>query len=955
MSYIEDVLKKRSTESENILYKQWLVAKEYVPQVLNTVSQIFPHYSLHDSSHSESILTNIERVLGRRFIDSLSVSDLWLLLSAAYYHDCGMAVFSKDTTEALKNPKFIELVRTFQSDKDSSLHKYAEYYDCKGDKLEYKKVEVTGESYESLTFLLADFIRRQHADRSDMFVKGDISINLPGNPIPNRLITSLGEICLSHAKDFQYVMAMPYKANGVVDGDFCHPRFVACMLRLGDLLDLDNNRFSDVLLKTLSDMPKDSWEHYYKHLATSHYLVSNRRIEITAKCEDIDVAEKAEQWFGWIIQEMHNLQAHWSDIMPSEGVPTTLPSLGDIKVEIEGYEPIDGKNITRFEMDTGRAMELLQGTDIYQGKTEFMRELLQNATDAIYIRMFKEHEDANDIPTDDADGLRQFIKECQNRKIAVRIEKIDTASVSKDSDGEEANRYAITITDDGVGISMETLKYMINTGSGSQNAEKKALVERMPKFMRPSGCFGIGFQSVFMVTGKVTIHSRNLDSGQAIDIEMYDPKGPRKGGVYVKLNPTNKSFGTTITFEVESKIIENRYKDNDFIGEKQPVREEIDGIKWQVEAFRGNSWIPISLNWEAKKEQQENQKFLWYSSETGLQIVAFDVKDEWGSNMYLGNSYACFRNQSWNRIGIPFIGVEVNLLDGQASQYLKLDRESLKDDAEDEIKQKILNTLYEYFTTQEQSEGFPRDIASMYYHTFGQCRRQPKPSYADAWREYKLEHERTVKTLGAWYDELADKEVIVNRDRGNVPDSILKGGVAIWDGRTYFAEQFLMLRLYQDCFQSIEYYSVDGGHTFDGFVLFKGESPIAGRFDVRRLLSCCDEDRFFMPCRQDSPLRVILLHEDKKKGIVGEDDGRLCFSSGSLQMPSYMVSPYLGKGVYYWDETKEEALYDWVYEHRFDANVTKEQIKEAYTAFRKKWSKLLDFRPYHEDKLKYEE
>lgn len=951
MSYIEDVLKKRSTESENILYKQWLVAKEYVPQVLNTVSQIFPHYSLHDSSHSESILTNIERVLGRRFIDSLSVSDLWLLLSAAYYHDCGMAVFSKDTTEALKNPKFIELVRTFQSDKGSSLHEYAEYYDCIGDKLEYKKVEVTGESYESLTFLLADFIRRQHADRSDMFVKGDISINLPGNPIPNRLITSLGEICLSHAKDFQYVMAMPYKANGVVDGDFCHPRFVACMLRLGDLLDLDNNRFSDVLLKTLSDMPKDSWEHYYKHLATSHYLVSNRRIEITAKCGDIEVAEKAEQWFAWIIQEMHNLQAHWSDIMPSEGEPTTLPSLGDIKVEIEGYEPIDGKNITRFEMDTGRAMELLQGTDIYQKKTEFMRELLQNATDAIYIRMFKEHECANKMLSDDSDGLRQFIKECQNRKIAVRIEKINTASDSKDSDGEKANRYAITITDDGVGISMETLKYMINTGSGSQNAEKKALVERMPKFMQPSGCFGIGFQSVFMVTDKVTIHSRNLDSGQAIDIEMYDPKGPRKGGVYVKLNPKNKSFGTTITFEVESKIIEKEYKDDDFIAEVL-FQDEIDGIKWQVEAFRRNSWIPISLNWEAEEEQQENQKFLWYSSETGLQLIDFNSTE--------GYSDVYFRNQSRNPIEIPFIGMYVNLLDGQASQYLKLDRESLKDGAAKEICQKILNTLYEYFTTQERSEDFPRDIASMYYHTLGQCRRQPKPSYADAWREHKLEHEKSVKTLGAWYDELAGKKEIVYHKYRDVSDSIAKDGVAIWDSDSGFAEQFLMLRLYQDCFQSIEYYSVDGSRSFDVLVLFKGESPIAGLPDVRRLLSSEDDDRFFMPCHQDSPLRVILLHEDKKKGVVGEADERLNFASWhanhSLQMPSYMVSPYLGRYYgryyyYYWDKNKEEALYNWVYEHRFDANVTKEQIKEAYAAFRKKWSKLLDFHPKYEDKL----
>lgn len=593
-------------------------------------------------------------------------------------------------------------------------------------------------------------------------------------------------------------------------------------------------------------------------------------------------------------------------------------------------------------------MELLQGTDIYQKKTEFMRELLQNATDAIYIRMFKEHECANKMLSDDSDGLRQFIKECQNRKIAVRIEKIDTASVSNDSDGEEANRYAITITDDGVGISMETLKYMINTGSGSQNAEKKALVERMPRFMQPSGCFGIGFQSVFMVTDKVTIHSRNFDSGQAIDIEMYDPKGPRKGGVYVKLNPKNKFFGTTITFEVESKIIEKEYKDDDFIDEELPGRDEIGSIKVQVEAFRENSWIPISLNWEAKKVQQENQKFLWYSSETGLQLIDFSRGTDAGVS---------FRNQSRNPIEIPFIGMYVNLLDGQASQYLKLDREKLKDGAAKEIRQKILNTLYEYFTTQERSEGFPKEIASMYYHTLGQCRRQPKPSYADAWRECELGHEDKLKTLGEWYDELADKDAVVycwgDRD---VPNGIPKDGVAIWDGVGDFAEHFLMLRLYQDCFRSIEYYSVDDSRSFGGFVLFKGESSIAGQPHVCRQLSCRDEDRFFMPCRQDSPLRVILLHEDKKKGVVGESDERLNFANWhvdeSLQMPSYMVSPYLGKyGRYRWDETKEKALYDWVYEHRFDANVTKKQIKEAYTAIRKKWSKLLEFDPDYEDKL----
>ena len=694
MSYIEEVLKKRRDIDDNQLYMQWLYAKRYVLNVLKSISGVFPHYSLHDSSHSEKILTSITRVLGKNYIDKLSDTDLWLLLSAAYYHDLGMAVFDKDVTDAFSNTDFVSMVRKLQKKEKSALHQYAMLYQCEGDCLKIDYSEVTPMSYESLKYLLAEFFRVRHAKRSEEIIT-NIFISQSRTDIPPRLISTLGEICKAHGKDFNFTMSLDNEVDGAVD-DLCHPRFVACMLRLGDLLDMDNNRFSDVLLRTLVAPPSDSLLHYHKHLSTAKFHITEKRIDIVSRCDDFPVAFLSNEWLDMITREMLDLQSHWCDIVPQDNV-TTLPCLGDIRVEMKDGEPVDGNYLPQFKLDTGRAMELLQGTDIYQKKTEFMRELLQNATDAIYIRMFKEHECANKMLSDDADGLRQFIKECQNRKIAVGIEKVGTASVSKDSDGEKVNRYTITITDDGVGISMETLKYMINTGSGSQNAEKKALVERMPKFMRPSGCFGIGFQSVFMVTGKVTIHSRNFDSGQAIDIEMYDPKGPRKGGVYVKLNPTNKSFGTTITFEVESKITRNRYKDDDFIDEELPDREEIDGIIEQVEKFRENSWIPISLNWEAEEEQQENQKFLWYSSETGLQLIDFDRETGAGVS---------FRNQSWNYIGIPFIEVEVNLLDGQASQYLKLDRESLKDGAEDEIKQKILNTLYEYFTTQDRSEGF---------------------------------------------------------------------------------------------------------------------------------------------------------------------------------------------------------------------------------------------------------
>lgn len=943
MSYIEELLKNKSVESENILYKQWLAAKDYVPQVLNTVQQFFPHYSLHDASHSEAILTNIERVLGRQFLESLPVTDLWLLLSAAYYHDCGMAVFDKDVAGALKDKEFVNMVREFQLDASSPLHRYAKLYKCETDHLVTAYDVVTPESFESLKYLLAEYFRKKHASRSDAFLSDDISINLPGNPIPQRLITSLGQICLAHARDFDFVMAMPYDANGVVSGDFCHPRFVACMLRLGDLLDLDNNRFSDVLLKTLTSMPADSWQHYYKHLSTSHYLVSNRRIEITATCKEIEVAEKAEQWFGWIIQEMHDLQSHWSDIMPITGVATTLPSLGDIRVEIKGYEPIDGKNITKFKLDTGRAMKLLQGSNLYVNRFDCIRELLQNATDAIYLRIFTEWEYAHpgESIADNNDRLDWFINECNNHKIHFKIDKGD-----KVPEKENTYKYTVSIEDDGIGISTKTLKYMIDTGTGSQNAEKRLLIDRMPKFMRPSGCFGIGFQSVFQLTDKVHIVSRHLDAAQAIEVDLYDPQGPKKGGVYMKLDSTKRLPGTTMTFEVELEERDYWGAENDFVDKNnKSTSAELDKVKSAVREFRRNSWVTISLNGNTGEEQSFADKSSWYCATTGIQLFLNEFRERSDCNVY-------FRNQSENGIIIPFLGVDANLLDNNASDYLQMNRKDLKKGAIDKIFRAIMATLYEYFTTQ-QCDNDLKPVTSLFYHSYGKTHGQAEPDYAEEWKNYlrKPKNGKEV-SLGSLYDDIIKHDVAVFGQF--VADVLKKGGLYYYGSKDWdeFSALFLIHQLYQRHYKEFAYLVDSDLADESRIVLYNGGKTDFANIGNMRAWNGPHYKRGFLPCKEDDSLRVV--YDD-------DMNYRLCMytnilNSTRFHMTSYMLSPYLIEWTedsrhyprklshYRWND-KEGALYDWVFEHRYNKSVTKEQIKAAYAKYKRKMNPLLRLKP----------
>lgn len=948
MSYIEELLKNKSVESENILYKQWLAAKDYVPQVLNTVQQFFPHYSLHDASHSEAILTNIERVLGRQFLESLPVTDLWLLLSAAYYHDCGMAVFDKDVAGALKDKEFVNMVREFQLEANSPLHRYAALYKCETDHLVTAFNVVTPESFESLKYLLAEYFRKKHASRSDAFLSDDISINLPGNPIPQRLITSLGQICLAHTRDFDFVMAMPYDANGVVSGDFCHPRFVACMLRLGDLLDLDNTRFSDVLLKTMTSMPADSWQHYYKHLSTSHYLVSNRRIEITATCNEIEVAEKAEQWFGWIIQEMHDLQSHWSDIMPITGVATTLPSLGDIRVELDGYEPIDGKNITKFKLDTGRAMKLLQGSNLYENRFDCIRELLQNATDAIYLRIFTEweYEHPNKTIADNDEQLRWFIEECQKHEIRFKIDKRD-----KVPDNEDMRRYTVTIEDDGIGISTKTLKYMIDTGTGSQNAEKRLLIDRMPKFMRPSGCFGIGFQSVFQLTDKVHIVSRHLDAAQAIEVDLYDPQGPKNGGVYMKLDSTKKLTGTTMTFEVELEESDYWGYDNDFVDKNdKSTNAELDKVKSAVREFRRNSWVAISLNGNIGEEQSFADKSSWYCATTGIQLSLNEFRENSGCIVY-------FRNQSGNNIFIPFLGVDANLLDNNASDYLQMNRKDLKEGAEDKIRSAIMATLHEYFTTQCDEDLKP--VASLFYHTYGKSHGQTEPDYAEEWqkRMQKRKDEDSV-SLGSLYNDIIKHDVAalsIYRHHHYVVKTVDVYSDDSVD-LNEFSATFLIHYLYQHHYEEFIYLSESSTHHADCIVLYNGDKPDFIHKENMRAWHNGNYQRGLLPCKEDDKLRVV-YDDDMSDRLCGAMTNLYLRHGSDFRMTSYMVSPYLIEWMkdsldnyfkkfshYYWDD-KQGALYDWVYAHRYNKSVTKEQIIEAYKKYRQKMDSMLKLAP----------
>ena len=252
-SLLQKNFEEKSANQSNLklLESQWSFDQKLIPKALQAVGQLFPHYSRHDQSHSEQILINVERLLGEARIKLLSATDTWLILEAACWHDIGMVVSHQALKDTLENPGFQIYRRQLAADSGHELQKFAYYFDGTDMSKVFTGANNPLDAVDKFRLLMAEWFRREHPNRSEKSV-GDpwqeLGLSSPRTElIPKRLFRLLGSICALHGGTVADVLSkLPHKEVGMANDD-CHPRFVACLLRLGDLLDLDDNRFCPVL------------------------------------------------------------------------------------------------------------------------------------------------------------------------------------------------------------------------------------------------------------------------------------------------------------------------------------------------------------------------------------------------------------------------------------------------------------------------------------------------------------------------------------------------------------------------------------------------------------------------------------------------------------------------------------------------------------------------------------
>ena len=125
-------------ERATTLWITWQQNKRCLSHLLDFTLASFPTYSRHDSSHSETVLHNIERILGENRIESLSATDCFAILHTVYLHDIGMAIFADDRKAIFKSDDFLEMIEDLATGSDKDLKNAAlllkkRYYVLKSD------------------------------------------------------------------------------------------------------------------------------------------------------------------------------------------------------------------------------------------------------------------------------------------------------------------------------------------------------------------------------------------------------------------------------------------------------------------------------------------------------------------------------------------------------------------------------------------------------------------------------------------------------------------------------------------------------------------------------------------------------------------------------------------------------------------------------------------------------
>ena len=527
----------------------------YLKSSLDDVESLSTHastspldFTLHDNLHSYRVAQRMTEILSKATIDKMSTCELALLLSSAYLHDIGMNPKRSvvgEIKEFLFDPKRSQLSEGEQDNIQTWLDSSEP-----GAQPPILEKGTHQEREIKISQLTTYYCRHRHNDWSGDYIRDNISKH-GSTPYPN-WISDLTLLCKSHhyglarlEKD-EFDLRLVGSDKGIVN-----LRFLAAILRVADVMEIDPERTPQVVLSH-RDIGEKSLVYWYKDQDMAVRVVDERTsVLISARTKNAWVHKAVLETIDGIDRELSLCADMHRSGKFIAGVQVenlsyyvwTLPAkvIRDVKPTSGTFEYIDGA----FRPDSQRIIQLLAGTALYGDSFAALRELVQNAADAVREQIAHETVLASE-------GVHPAGLNARGQLHSVKVDLL-----------MEAGSLIIRCTDSGTGMSKEIIEnYLLVSGSKPRpsllNLQRQCSA-RSVDFQR-SGEFGIGVLSYFMLADRISIMTKPSEEMSTVDRQAW--KFELDGvGSFGELRPIAKrTRGTEISLYLKQEFSSEEHR-----------------------------------------------------------------------------------------------------------------------------------------------------------------------------------------------------------------------------------------------------------------------------------------------------------------------------------------------------------------------------------------------------------
>ena len=312
-------------------------------------------------------------------------------------------------------------------------------------------------------------------------------------------------------KGDKHLTAPRFDVRLIAAGQRVHMRYLACILRVADVLEIDPERTPPVILRHRS-ISDESLLHWHKDV-TLALEIRNDEILAYARPSNAYLHKAITDTLDGIDQELETaflisienpfqyLKGSQTNILPYKWLlPRKLTR--NIAPRDGSYEYIDGA----FRPDTSKLLELLSGVELYESKWAAIRELVQNAFDAVRIQIAWQRLN-HTAPLDPAyvESLRQI------HTVRLGLEMIEE---------EGQQNLWMVCSDTGVGMTKGIIENYLLVSGARRQPQVLELARRCKGAgfdLDATGQFGIGVLSSFMIADKLEIHTvRSREAGDTV-------------------------------------------------------------------------------------------------------------------------------------------------------------------------------------------------------------------------------------------------------------------------------------------------------------------------------------------------------------------------------------------------------------------------------------------------------